>query len=82
VLYHHENIDGSGYPNGLKGEEIPMQSRIIRVVDYYDALTNPRFGRNYTQKEVIEELRKREGILFDTGYTEMLINELILQGTI
>lgn len=82
VLYHHENIDGSGYPNGLKGEEIPMQSRIIRVVDYYDALTNPRFGRNYTQKEVIDELRKREGILFDTGYTEMLINELILQGNI
>ncbi len=82
VLHHHENIDGSGYPNGLKGEEIPMQSRIIRVVDYYDALTNPRFGRNLEQKEVIEELRKREGIIFDTGYTEMLINELILQGAL
>ncbi len=82
VLHHHENIDGSGYPSGLKGEEIPMQSRIIRIVDYYDALTNPRFGKNLEQKEVIEELRKREGILFDTGYTEMLINELILQGAL
>lgn len=42
VLYHHENYDGSGYPFGISGEAIPLEARIIRVVDFYDALVSPR----------------------------------------
>ncbi|MCL2577548.1 MAG: HD-GYP domain-containing protein [Defluviitaleaceae bacterium] len=45
ILYHHERIDGSGYPLGLKGEEIPLWSRIIAVADTYDAMTSERFHR-------------------------------------
>lgn len=41
VLWHHERIDGKGYPQGLKGEEIPLKSRILSVADAYDSMTNP-----------------------------------------
>lgn|SRR5690606_14900531 len=42
VLYHHENFDGSGYPLGLKGDEIPLLARIVRIIDSYDAITADR----------------------------------------
>ncbi|MDP2907237.1 MAG: HD domain-containing protein [Nanoarchaeota archaeon] len=63
VLYHHERIDGSGYLKGLKGEEIPLGSRIITVCDAYDAMF-----RHYTLKteeQAIEELKKNKGKCFD-----------------
>ncbi len=58
VLYHHERWDGKGYPKGLKGEEIPLQSRIITIIDAYDAMTSQRSYRSALPEEsAIEELK-------------------------
>lgn len=66
VLFHHENIDGSGYPKGLKGEEIHLFARIIHVVDVYDALTTARpYKSAYSPLESIEYLMGGCGIMFD-----------------
>jgi HD-GYP domain-containing protein (c-di-GMP phosphodiesterase class II) len=51
VLHHHEHWDGSGYPDGLKGEEIPVISRIVAVVDAYDAMTTTRSYRQEIRKQ-------------------------------
>ncbi|NLL46499.1 MAG: PAS domain S-box protein [Clostridiales bacterium] len=66
VLYHHECWDGSGYPIGLKGEKIPLFSRIIAVADAFDAMTGERpYQRTKTQSEAIEELKRGMGTQFD-----------------
>jgi len=77
ILSHHERWDGDGYPNGLKGEDIPIASRIIAVVDAYDVMVT---GRNYraarTKEEAIEELKRCSGTQFDPNivatYIELL----------
>jgi putative nucleotidyltransferase with HDIG domain len=62
----HERYDGSGYPCGLKGEEIPLGARIIGVVDSYSAMLDERpYKKSLSQKEAIEELKRNSGILFD-----------------
>ncbi len=62
VLYHHENWDGSGYPEGLKGERIPLFARIIRVVDTFDALTSNRlYRKGFPMREALEILRSEIG---------------------
>jgi len=54
IRSHHERWDGSGYPDGLRGEQIPLLARIVQVVDIYDALTNPRpYKQAFTPKEAI-----------------------------
>ncbi len=64
--YHHEKWDGSGYPDGLKGEEIPLPARIFAVVDVYDALTSPRSYREaWTQEDALAYIRKQAGTHFD-----------------
>jgi HD-GYP domain-containing protein (c-di-GMP phosphodiesterase class II) len=59
IRHHHERWDGSGYPDGLRGEQIPLLARVLQIVDIYDALTNPRpYKPAYTAKQalrVIEE---------------------------
>lgn len=55
ILHHHENFDGTGYPHGIKGEAIPLEARIIRITDTYDALTSNRGYRPaYTHHEAIK----------------------------
>jgi PAS domain S-box-containing protein len=64
--YHHERWDGSGYPHGLKGEEIPLFARLFSIVDVWDALSSDRpYRKRLPPKEVIEYLQQESGKLFD-----------------
>ncbi len=61
VLYHHERWDGSGYPEGLKGEEIPLSARIVALADVYDALTSERsYRKALTHEEAVEIIREEK----------------------
>jgi HD-GYP domain-containing protein (c-di-GMP phosphodiesterase class II) len=71
VLHHHEWYDGRGYPDGLKGEEIPLGARIISVADSYDTMTTPRLYRDViSHEEACEELRRHSGTQFDPELVE------------
>jgi HD-GYP domain-containing protein (c-di-GMP phosphodiesterase class II) len=66
VLHHHESYDGSGYPEGLKGDEIPLGSRVIIVADAYEAMTSDRIYRKAMGHErAMEQLQKFKGVQFD-----------------
>ena len=66
ILAHHERYDGTGYPNKLKEEEIPLLSRIINVVDSFDVMTHKRVYKDAFDKGyVIEELKRCAGTQFD-----------------
>ncbi|MGB8022082.1 MAG: HD-GYP domain-containing protein [Candidatus Nanopelagicales bacterium] len=59
VAHHHEKLDGSGYPDGLAGDDIPLESRIVAVADVFDALTSPRpYKRAWTQDEAFARLEQ------------------------
>ncbi|MDF2593888.1 MAG: diguanylate cyclase [Clostridia bacterium] len=74
ILTHHERWDGKGYPLGLKGEEIPLISRIVGVIDSYDAMTNDRvYKKGITKQEAINELRRCSGFQFDPDIVELFI---------
>ncbi|RDY25578.1 diguanylate cyclase [Romboutsia weinsteinii] len=74
VLTHHERWDGKGYPLGLKGEEIPIISRIISIVDAYDVMTTDRvYKKAMTKKEAIYELNRCSGTQFDPYITKNFI---------
>lgn len=75
AAYHHERYDGKGYPNGLKGEEIPDIARIISVADAYDAMTSHRSYRNVmTQADVKQEIWKGVGTQFDPLYAKLMLS--------
>jgi diguanylate cyclase (GGDEF)-like protein/PAS domain S-box-containing protein len=77
ILYHHERWDGNGYPQGLKGTEIPLLSRIIAVADAYDAMTEDRPYRvAMSQQEAVDELRYNAGKQFDPNIVEIFLSEL------
>ncbi|RPJ28544.1 MAG: HD domain-containing protein [Chloroflexi bacterium] len=66
IRYHHERWDGSGYPLGLKNNEIPIQARIFAIADVFDALTSKRTYRNKSSaEEAIQYLKEQSGVLFD-----------------
>jgi HD-GYP domain-containing protein (c-di-GMP phosphodiesterase class II) len=66
VRHHHERFDGSGYPDGLAGDDIPPESRILSVLDVFDALTHQRSYRNALSKaEALAELERGAGTQFD-----------------
>ncbi|HEC69374.1 MAG TPA: HD domain-containing protein [Candidatus Omnitrophica bacterium] len=77
ILYHHEKYDGSGYPSGLKKKQIPLEARILSVIDAFDAMF---FGRPYkkslTLEECIKELKKNKGKQFDPQIVDSFIKVL------
>ncbi len=80
VLHHHERWDGSGYPDGLPGDRIPLGARIIFVADAYDAMTSERvYRRRVAPQHAIAELERCAGSQFDPEIVSALANELALQ---
>ena len=78
VLYHHEKWDGSGYPQGLKGNEIPLESRIISVADAYDAMTNNRsYRKQSSSAEAVKEIKACSGTHFDPQVVEVFIRQVL-----
>ena len=79
---HHEHYDGTGYPDGLKGNEIPIQARIIALCDSYDAMNSKRIYRNALSFEQIKnEIKKNAGTQFDPEITNIFLN-LMDNGTL
>ncbi len=79
--YHHERYDGNGYPNGLKGEDIPEIARIIAVADAYDAMTSDRSYRGALEQNVVrEEIVKGKGTQFDPEIADKML-EIIDEDT-
>lgn len=69
--HHHERWDGSGYPDGLKGDEIPLPARIFAIIDVYDALANDRpYRAAWSDTEVIEKIRAESGKHFDPAVVD------------
>jgi response regulator RpfG family c-di-GMP phosphodiesterase len=74
VAAHHESYDGSGYPRGLRAEQIPLAARIFAVVDAFDAMTNDRpYRRALPTQTALEEIRKGAGVQFDPAIAEAFI---------
>ena len=66
ILTHHERYDGTGYPKQLKGEEIPLLSRILSIADAYDAMTHTRlYQKAVSKKEAVQEIIDHAGTQFD-----------------
>lgn len=79
VLFHHERYDGSGYPYGLKGNKIPLFSRIIAVADVYDALTSPRAYRTAESPgEAVEYVMGNAGVAFDYDIIRAMLKKVEL----
>jgi len=75
IQYHHERYDGSGYPSGLKGDNIPIDARIMAVADSYDAMTSPRPYRTteLTPEKALGELKRCAGTQFDPKIVEAFV---------
>jgi putative nucleotidyltransferase with HDIG domain len=77
IRHHHERWDGMGYPDGLKGEQIPLIARIIQMADSYDAMTSHRpYRRGMTQEEVLHEVERCRGSQFDPKVSETFLQLL------
>ena len=75
ILYHHERWDGTGYPEGLKGREIPIEARLLALVDVYDAVTTKRpYHPARNLPEVIEIIKSESGRHFDPDLVPIFIN--------
>ncbi len=73
ILHHHEHFDGSGYPDGLAGEQIPLLSRVLAVVDSFCAMTEERpYRAAMGSEEVLEEIRRKSGRDYDPQVVEAL----------
>ncbi len=73
-FYHHERWDGTGYPGGLKGEDIPLPARIFAVVDVFDALTSNRpYRPAWTKEKTLEHIRQGSGSHFDPAVVELFM---------
>ena len=74
VRHHHENWDGTGYPDGLRGDQIPIGARILAVIDCFDALTSDRpYRRRMTDAEAIAIVRDRRGSMYDPAVVDAFL---------
>jgi len=81
VLAHHESWDGEGYPRGLEGEEISLMSRVIAVVEAYDAMVSGRpYREAMSREEAVAELRRCAGTQFDPSVVEVLVEKVLGKG--
>lgn len=72
---HHEKWDGSGYPAGLKGEDIPIEARIVALADFYDALTHERpYKKAWSSAEAIAEVEQQKGYHFDPNIVDAFLH--------
>jgi HD-GYP domain-containing protein (c-di-GMP phosphodiesterase class II) len=77
---HHEKWDGSGYPRGLKGEQIPLAARIFSVIDVWDALTSDRPYRNaWPNEKVLEYLKSEAGTSFDPEVVKICLGARVFE---
>src|SRR3954462_13787145 len=77
IAAHHERPDGEGYPRGIEGDEIPLESRILAVADSYEAMTNERAYRPaLSDQEAHDELRAGAGAQFDGDVVEAFLRAL------
>jgi HD-GYP domain-containing protein (c-di-GMP phosphodiesterase class II) len=80
ALTHHERWDGKGYPNGLKGEEIPLFSRVISVCDAFEAMTADRpYRKALDYRVAIDELNRCAGSQFDSKLVEIFIKAIVVK---
>jgi HD-GYP domain-containing protein (c-di-GMP phosphodiesterase class II) len=80
VLHHHERVDGNGYPRQLRGDEIPVQSKIICIADAYDAMTSHRpYRRDLSLSEVVAEFKRNAGTQFDEEILKVFIDQILKQ---
>ena len=90
AAYHHEKWDGTGYPRGLRGEEIPLEGRIMAIADVYDALVSKRpYKEPFSHEQAVEIIRGESGLHFDPQIVEAFLNvaeefwvELTLSGNL
>ncbi|NPV93421.1 MAG: diguanylate cyclase [Firmicutes bacterium] len=82
ILHHHEWWNGEGYPRGLKGEEIPLECRMLAIVDAYDAMTSDRpYRKALSQQSAIDELKKYRGIQFDPDLVDKFLEVIVKEGS-
>ena len=75
ILHHHERYDGNGYPKGLKGEEIPLEARILAIADAFTAMTSERpFSKPVSYEEAAEEIKRGAGTQFDPKLAEVFLS--------
>ncbi|MDI6709296.1 MAG: diguanylate cyclase [Thermoanaerobacterales bacterium] len=78
ILHHHERYDGTGYPDGLAGERIPLPARIIALADSWDAITSERpYQRARSAGEAVAEIKRCTGTQFDPELASLFINEVL-----
>lgn len=74
IRHHHERFDGSGYPDGLKGEAIPLEARILAIADAFSAMSSDRsYASALPLEEVLEEIRRGAGKQFDPRLVEVFL---------
>jgi HD-GYP domain-containing protein (c-di-GMP phosphodiesterase class II) len=75
---HHERYDGSGYPRGLKGEDIPLTARIFTIIDVWDALLSDRpYRKAWELEQVLAYMKENSGIIFDPVLLNIFFTQVI-----
>jgi len=81
VKHHHERFDGKGYPDGLKGEDIPLIARIVSVADAFDSMIRARpYGYGVSQEAALEEIKENSGTQFDPMIVSTLFQVVYAPG--